>query len=152
MRSQAQQQGRAWPALCHLAWGQVVARSSGREQVVFGTVLFGRMHGGAGADRTMGLFINTLPLRLDLDGTGVEASVRTARPAGRAAGARACAPRWRWRNALQRRCGAGAAVQRAVELPPHRASTRLRTGCWAGRRGMAGRGGTHQLSADPVGG
>ena len=30
-----------------------------------------------GADRAMGLFINTLPLRLDLDGTGVEASVRT---------------------------------------------------------------------------
>ncbi|MEX3968979.1 AMP-binding protein, partial [Paraburkholderia sp. EG286B] len=64
-------------SLCHLAWGQVVARSSGREQVVFGTVLFGRMQGGTGGDRTMGLFINTLPLRLDLDGTGVEASVRT---------------------------------------------------------------------------
>ncbi|MER8609054.1 AMP-binding protein, partial [Mesorhizobium sp. M1233] len=30
----------------------------------------------AGADRAMGLFINTLPVRLDLDGTGVEESVR----------------------------------------------------------------------------
>ncbi|WP_035688173.1 condensation domain-containing protein, partial [Bradyrhizobium sp. Cp5.3] len=77
LREQARRLGVSLASLCHLAWGQVVARSSGREQVVFGTVLFGRMHGGAGADRAMGLFINTLPLRLDLDGTAVEASVRT---------------------------------------------------------------------------
>ncbi|WP_284283134.1 condensation domain-containing protein, partial [Bradyrhizobium liaoningense] len=77
LRSQARRLGVSLASLCHLAWGQVVARSSGREQVVFGTLLFGRMHGGVGSDRTMGLFINTLPLRLDLDGTGVEASVRT---------------------------------------------------------------------------
>ncbi|MCA6113227.1 condensation domain-containing protein, partial [Bradyrhizobium cenepequi] len=84
LRSQARRLGVSLASLCHLAWGQVVARSSGREQVVFGTVLFGRLHGGAGADRAMGLFINTLPLRLDLDGTGVAASVRTthARLAG----------------------------------------------------------------------
>ncbi|WP_224497203.1 MULTISPECIES: non-ribosomal peptide synthetase [Bradyrhizobium] len=77
LREQARRLGVSLASLCHLAWGQVVARSSGREQVVFGTVLFGRLQGNAGADRAMGLFINTLPLRLDLDGTAVEASVRT---------------------------------------------------------------------------
>nr|WP_292627582.1 amino acid adenylation domain-containing protein [Mesorhizobium sp.] len=76
LRAQARRLGLSLASLCHLAWGQVVALSSGREQVVFGTVLFGRMHAGAGADRAMGLFINTLPVRLDLDGTGVEESLR----------------------------------------------------------------------------
>ncbi|RXH38176.1 hypothetical protein XH94_23140 [Bradyrhizobium zhanjiangense] len=44
--------------------GKVVARSSGREQVVFGTVLFGHAWRRR-CRRTMGLFINTMPLRLD---------------------------------------------------------------------------------------
>ncbi|KAG9574866.1 hypothetical protein KCV01_g18054, partial [Aureobasidium melanogenum] len=76
LRAQARQHGVSLASLCHLAWGQVVARSSGQDTAVFGTVLFGRMHGGEGADRAMGLFINTLPLRLDLDTTSVADSVR----------------------------------------------------------------------------
>ncbi|MBB6244965.1 non-ribosomal peptide synthetase, partial [Rhodanobacter sp. MP1X3] len=78
LRRHGRRLGVSVASLCHLAWGQVVARTSGRESVVFGTVLFGRMHGGEGADRAMGLFMNSLPFRLDLGEQSVEDSVRTA--------------------------------------------------------------------------
>ncbi|MBV8099154.1 MAG: amino acid adenylation domain-containing protein, partial [Verrucomicrobia bacterium] len=66
LRSQARQLGVSLASLCHLAWAAVVGASSGRRQVVFGTVLFGRSQ-TATLDRAMGLFINTLPIRLDFD-------------------------------------------------------------------------------------
>ncbi|MBD2819370.1 amino acid adenylation domain-containing protein [Xenorhabdus sp. 42] len=78
LRAQARRLGVSLATLCHLAWAQVLSRTSGQEKVVFGTVLFGRMAAGEGADSGMGLFINTLPLRLDIDGTSVHDSVRMA--------------------------------------------------------------------------
>ncbi|WP_338925281.1 amino acid adenylation domain-containing protein [Mycetohabitans endofungorum] len=75
LRKQAKRLGVSLASLCHLAWAQVLARASGQQRVVFGTVLFGRMQAGDGADSAMGLFINTLPLRVDLAGS-VEAAVR----------------------------------------------------------------------------
>ncbi|RAW92177.1 non-ribosomal peptide synthetase, partial [Photorhabdus sp. S8-52] len=78
LRRQAQQLGVSLAALCHLAWAQVLSRTSGQENVVFGTVLFGRMAAGEGADSGLGLFINTLPLRLNMDDTPVRGSVQQA--------------------------------------------------------------------------
>ncbi|MCG1048623.1 non-ribosomal peptide synthetase [Mycetohabitans sp. B6] len=75
LRMQARHLGVSLASLCHLAWAQVLARASGQQSVVFGTVLFGRMHVGDGAASAMGLFINTLPLRLELHGN-VQDSVR----------------------------------------------------------------------------
>jgi non-ribosomal peptide synthetase component F len=63
-------------SLFHLAWAQVLARVSGRDDVVFGTVLSGRLQGGEGSDRILGLFVNTLPIRIRIGEDGVAESVR----------------------------------------------------------------------------
>ncbi|NDD31651.1 MAG: non-ribosomal peptide synthetase, partial [Proteobacteria bacterium] len=52
--------------LAHLAWALVLSRLCGQDEVVFGTVLFGRLQGGLDVERAMGLFINTLPLAVNL--------------------------------------------------------------------------------------
>lgn len=69
IRNSARQSSVTPASLFHVAWALVMSQCSGRDDVVFGTVLSGRLQGGsAGADKAVGMFINTLPIRVMLRG------------------------------------------------------------------------------------
>ncbi|TDF41774.1 amino acid adenylation domain-containing protein [Alteromonadaceae bacterium M269] len=53
-------------ALFHAAWAKVLGSCTGQTDVVFGTVLSGRLQGTVGSQNTLGVFINTLPVKVSV--------------------------------------------------------------------------------------
>lgn len=77
VRTAARAGGVSTAVLFHVAWAMVLARCCNSDDVVFGTVLSGRLAIDSATGNRMGLFMNTLPLRVDLQGRTANESVRS---------------------------------------------------------------------------
>ncbi|MCO5973403.1 non-ribosomal peptide synthetase [Actinoallomurus soli] len=64
LRRQARRHGVTVNTLVQAAWGLLLARLTGRSDVVFGQVVSGRPPELPGVDQMIGLFVNTVPVRL----------------------------------------------------------------------------------------
>ncbi|MEJ8324867.1 AMP-binding protein, partial [Kosakonia sacchari] len=81
IRAQARRLGVSPGVLFHTAQARLLAQLCGRDDVVFGTVLMGRLQAGDSSESGPGMFINTLPLRVSLAGQSVQEAVMTTRDA-----------------------------------------------------------------------
>ncbi|MET0657807.1 MAG: AMP-binding protein, partial [Steroidobacteraceae bacterium] len=72
IRAQARAHDVSPARLFHAMWALVVARASGRDDVVYGTVLSGWSRKNRREEPTIGLFVNTLPVALTLEGMTVK--------------------------------------------------------------------------------
>ncbi|MBR8842255.1 non-ribosomal peptide synthetase [Pseudoalteromonas sp. JC3] len=78
VRHLAVKQNTSAAAVFHLAWAMVLQKLTGLNDPVFGTVMFGRSQGGEGADRAVGMFINTLPIRFRLRQADLKSGLQQA--------------------------------------------------------------------------
>ncbi|MES2296357.1 MAG: amino acid adenylation domain-containing protein [Pseudomonadota bacterium] len=67
IRRVAKERGLSPATLFHAAWALVLSACSGRDSVVFGTLMSGRLQGTERAASVLGPLINILPMRMDLD-------------------------------------------------------------------------------------
>ena len=136
--------------LFHVAFGLLLAKCGGHDDVVFGSVFSGRMGDVAGAERMQGMFINTLPVRLKLAGQGVAEAVRSTRQTLAGLLAHEQTP-----LAVAQRCsGVSGDLPLFSAILNYRHSTANVTPRPANRDRDSRdcRPGTHELSPDPVGG
>ncbi|MBG6133776.1 amino acid adenylation domain-containing protein, partial [Aquimarina sp. EL_43] len=66
LRSLSRSLGMTPAVLFHAAWGLVIGRCSSKDYAIFGSLFSGRLQGTLEAGQSLGLFINTLPVVLDL--------------------------------------------------------------------------------------
>ena len=154
LRQRARALGVSAASIFHVAWAQVLARASGQEDPVFGTVVFGRMHGSEGVERVMGPFINTLPVRIGLSGARSRGVCARRTSCWRSC---CCTSMHRWpRRSSAARCLRGAPLFTALLNYRHNVSAeqllgvslRARARMWS----ICSARGPHQLSTDAVGG
>ncbi len=69
LTGQTRSRGVTLNSLIQLAWALVLSRLTGRDDVVFGVTVSGRPAELAGVETMIGLFINTVPLRVRLNST-----------------------------------------------------------------------------------
>lgn len=67
LRALARHSGATLAVLLQALWGLILARWTGRDEVVFGIVASGRNIATPGIERLVGMFVNTLPVRVRLE-------------------------------------------------------------------------------------
>ncbi|MCK1798056.1 amino acid adenylation domain-containing protein [Streptomyces sp. XM4193] len=122
------------------AWALLLSRQTGREDVVFGATVSGRPPELPGVETMTGLFVNTLPVRVDLRGGG---TVRQALRALQDAQSRLSAHQHHGLADIQRMVGAGELFDTLVVFENYYVDSRgLREAEHSG--GLAVVGGSHQ--------